>query len=139
LYQADWLIRYYGFSAGELTAVDAPHLDLAIDPKLAWALQHRAGFPLDLNSAPREMLLRVPGIGVRSVDRIVAARRHRRLRFDDLLRLRVSRERAMPFVVVDDYRPHALSPDRADLSERVRARSQLDLFSPAISARTGEL
>jgi putative DNA modification/repair radical SAM protein len=139
LYQADWLIRYYGFSAGELTAVDAPHLDLAIDPKLAWALQHRADFPLDLNSAPREMLLRVPGIGVRSVDRIVAARRHRRLRFDDLLRLRVSRERAMPFVVVDDYRPHALSPDRADLSERVRARSQLDLFSPAISARTGEL
>jgi len=139
LYQADWLIRYYGFTAGELTAEHSPQLDLAIDPKLAWALQHRGDFPLDLNAAPREMLLRVPGIGVRSVDRIVAARRHRRLRFDDLLRLRVSRERAMPFVVVDDYRPHALSPDRADLADRVRVRTQLDLFSPAFSARTGEL
>ena len=73
LYQADWLMRFYGFTAGELTAEHSPQLDLAIDPKLAWALQHRGDFPLDLNAAPREMLLRVPGIGVRSVDRIVAA------------------------------------------------------------------
>jgi len=139
LYQADWLIRYYGYAASELTDERAPHLDLAIDPKLAWALQHRADFPLDLNAASRELLLRVPGIGVRSVDRILVARRHRRIRFDDLVRLRISRERAMPFVVVDDYRPGSNATDALDLADRITARSQLDLFGPAVSARTGEL
>jgi putative DNA modification/repair radical SAM protein len=139
LYQADWLMRFYGFRADELTAVDAPQLDLAIDPKLAWALRNRDTFPLDLNAAPRELLLRVPGVGVRSVDRIVAARRHRRLRFDDLSRLRVSLSRAMPFVVLDDYTPGRLTPESADLRRRLRARTQLDLFSAAASAHTGEV
>jgi putative DNA modification/repair radical SAM protein len=140
LYQADWLMRYYGYAANELTNEATPHLELAIDPKLAWALQHRADFPLDLNAAPRELLLRVPGIGVRSVDRIIAARRHRRIRFDDLVRLKISRERAMPFVVVDDYRPGPQSTDSLSLGDTLRARSQLDLFGqPAVSARTGEL
>lgn len=139
LYQADWLIRYYGYAANELTNEGAPHLELAIDPKLAWALQHRGDFPLDLNSAPRELLLRVPGVGVRSVDRIIAARAHRRIRFDDLVRLKISRERAMPFVVVDDYRPGPLSTDALDLRDRMVARSQLDLFGAATVARTGEL
>jgi predicted DNA-binding helix-hairpin-helix protein len=139
LYQADWLMRYYGYSANELTNEASPDLELAIDPKLAWALQHRGDFPLDLNAAPRELLLRVPGVGVRSVDRIIAARRHRRIRFDDLVRLRVSRERAMPFVVVDDYRPDPRSIDAHNLRDVLRARSQLDLFSPAESASNGEL
>jgi len=139
LYQADWLIRYYGYAANELTNEQAPHLELAIDPKLAWALRHRGDFPLDLNSASRELLLRVPGIGVRSVDRIIAARMHRRIRFDDLVRLKISRERAMPFVVVDDYRPGPLSTDALDLRDRMVSRSQLDLFGAATVARTGEL
>ena len=139
LYQADWLMRFYGFRADELTEKASPHLELDFDPKLAWALRHRENFPLDLNTAPREMLLRVPGIGVRSVDRILLSRRHRRLRFDDLTRLHVSRERALPFVVVDDYRPGALSPDRLDLRDRITSRTQLDLFSAASSARSGEL
>jgi putative DNA modification/repair radical SAM protein len=139
LYQADWLMRFYGFRADELTAADAPHLELALDPKLAWAMRNRADFPLDLNSASRELLLRVPGVGVRSVDRIIAARRHRRLRFDDLTRLRISINRAMPFVVVDDYRPGALSPDREDLRAKMLARTQLDLFSAAAVARSGEI
>jgi len=139
LYQADWLMRFYGFRADELTEKASPHLELNFDPKLAWALRNRESFPLDLNTAPREMLLRVPGIGVRSVDRILLSRRHRRLRFDDLTRLHVSRERALPFVIVDDYRPGALSPDRLDLRDRISARNQLDLFSAAASARSGEL
>ena len=139
LYQADWLMRYYGFRADELTDERAPHLDLAIDPKLAWALAHRADFPVDLNTASREMLLRIPGVGVRSVDRIVAARTHRRVRFDDLVRLRVSRVRAMPFVVTEDYRPGSIALDRLDLRDRLIARSQFDLFTPAASAHTGEL
>jgi putative DNA modification/repair radical SAM protein len=139
LYQADWLIRYYGYAATELANSDAPNLELSIDPKLAWALQHRADFPLDLNAAPRELLLRVPGIGVRSVDRIIVARRHRRIRFDDLVRLKISRERAMPFVVVEDYRPGLRAADSLGLADALRARSQLDLFGSAASARSGEL
>ena len=139
LYQADWLMRYYGYAANELTSNGQPHLELAIDPKLAWALQHRADFPLDLNTAPRELLLRVPGIGVRSVDRIIASRRHRRIRFDDLVRLKIARERAMPFVVVEDYRPGLGSTDAIDLRDKLKVRSQLDLFAQSASARTGEL
>src|SRR5690606_19302764 len=76
LYQADWLMRFYGFSAEEIaTGTTAGHLDLDLDPKLAWALQHRGDFPLDVNRASREMLLRVPGFGTKTVDRILSARR----------------------------------------------------------------
>ena len=139
LYQADWLMRFYGFGADELTALDAPQLDLAIDPKLGWALRNRDSFPLDLNVAPRELLLRVPGVGVRSVDRIIASRRHRRLRFDDLVRLRVSLSKAMPFVVVDDYQPGRLSAPTSDLRQRLRSRTQLDMFAAASSAHSGEV
>ncbi len=139
LYQADWLIRFYGFRADELTQERAPQLDLAIDPKLAWALANRAFFPVDVNSAPRELLLRIPGVGVRSVDRIIAARRHRRVRYDDLIRLRISRERAMPFVVTDDFHPGARAHDSIDLRDRLIGQSQFDLFTPAQSAHAGEL
>src|SRR5699024_7720423 len=67
LYQADWLLRFYGFEAGEIAAPGA-NLALDLDPKLAWALAHRGRFPVDVNAAPRELLLRVPGVGVRNVD-----------------------------------------------------------------------
>jgi hypothetical protein len=99
LYQADWLVRFYGFAAGELTTPERPDLDLLLDPKTAWALRHRALFPVDVNAAPRELLLRVPGLGARSVQRIVEARRHRRLRLDDLRTLGAAVRRAMPFVL----------------------------------------
>src|SRR5215218_1924712 len=76
LYQADWLLRFYGFSLPEIrSATPSGMLDLAIDPKFAWALAHRGVFPVDVNSAPRELLLRVPGLGTRTVDRIIASRR----------------------------------------------------------------
>jgi putative DNA modification/repair radical SAM protein len=106
LYQADWLFRFYGFSADEITA-GAPGgmLDLELDPKLAWALRHRAHFPLHVNVAPVEMLLRVPGLGKRTVDRMIAARRHRTLRLDDIARLAGSLRRARPFIITPDHRP----------------------------------
>ena len=106
LYQADWLLRFYDFKVEEIAA-DAPGgmLDLDIDPKLAWALRHPDHFPVDLNAAPREALLRVPGLGVRNVDRIVMARRHARLRLGDVARLRAPMKKLMPFIQLDDHHP----------------------------------
>ncbi len=117
LYQADWLMRFYGFEAGELVTDGRAMLDLQVDPKLAWALAHRAEFPMDVNRASREQLLRVPGFGVRSVDRILGARRHRRLRMGDLARLRLPMAKIAPFVVTMDYTPRAL--DEARLASRL--------------------
>ena len=138
LYQADWLVRFYGFGVRELTTTDAPNLDLAIDPKLAWALRNRGSFPVDLNRASRAELLRIPGVGVRSVDRILKARRWRRIRFEDLARLRVSLRRALPFVIVDDHTPTSLRLDALDLRARLEPH-QLDMFALGRSALTGQL
>ncbi len=118
LYQADWLLRFYGFGLAELTgAAPGGMLDLALDPKLAWALANRANFPVDVNRAPRELLLRVPGFGVKSVERILATRRHRSLRWDDLVRLGASMKKARPFVCATDWSPGALA-EAADLRAR---------------------
>src|SRR5688572_29212663 len=108
LYQADWLIRLYGFRAAELLPEDGDgRLPLAIDPKLAWALTHRERFPVDVNSADKEMLLRVPGLGVRNVQRILAARRHQPLRYVDLQRLRCDLRKARDFLIAADWHPRA--------------------------------
>lgn len=140
LYQADWLMRFYGFSVDEITPAHAPQLALDMDPKLAWALRNRATFPVDLNRAPREMLLRIPGLGVRSVDRIVAARRWRRVRVDDLVRLRVPIARVLPFVETADHVPSGIhTPDNLALRDLVAPPQQFDLFAVARSARHGEL
>jgi putative DNA modification/repair radical SAM protein len=129
LYQADWLLRFYGFSVDEVAAGgDAGMLDLDIDPKLAWALKHRERFPVDVNTADRELLLRVPGLGTRVVDRIIAARRHTTLRLDDLARLTPGLKRARPFLVTPDHRPTRLI-DRQDLRARIAPKpAQLELF-----------
>ena len=106
LYQADWLMRFYGFAAGEITPARGDGmLSLEMDPKMAWALSHPERFPVDLDRAPREMLLRVPGLGVKAVDRLLQARRVRRLRTEDLKRLRVAAHKVLPFVVVANHRP----------------------------------
>ncbi|MFL5114922.1 MAG: putative DNA modification/repair radical SAM protein [Microvirga sp.] len=129
LYQADWLMRNYAFAIDEVAeATDGGMLPLDIDPKLAWALKHRDRFPVDVNTAGREMLLRVPGLGTRAVERIVAARRHCRLRLDDVARVTASLRRARPFLIAADHRPVGLT-DRADLRQRLAAPSkQLSLF-----------
>ncbi|HET6537890.1 MAG TPA: putative DNA modification/repair radical SAM protein [Sphingopyxis sp.] len=118
LYQADWLMRFYGFSADEIaTGTEKGHLDLALDPKLAWALQHRGDFPLDVNRATREQLLRVPGFGVRTVDRILGARRHSHLRYEDLIRIGALMKKAQPFIRLTDWSPGGLT-DEANLRAR---------------------
>jgi putative DNA modification/repair radical SAM protein len=122
LYQADWLIRFYGFDVSEITTPEQPDLPLGIDPKLAWALRHPATFPLDLNRAPRELLLRVPGLGVRNVDRILQIRRWHRLTLADLTRLRVPLAKTLPFVVTADHVPKLV----AHVPE---VSQQLELFS----------
>lgn len=138
LYQADWLMRFYGFGVRELTTAEAPNLELELDPKLAWALRNRARFPVDLNRADKSELLRVPGLGIRNVRRIVAMRRWHQVRLDDLAHLRVPLGRALPFVVLADHSPGALT-DALDLRRRVLRRDQLDLFAVERSAVSGEI
>jgi putative DNA modification/repair radical SAM protein len=140
LYQADWLVRFYGFSADELTTPAQPNLDLAIDPKLSWALAHRDVFPVDLNRAPKSALLRIPGIGVRNVKRILSIRRVHRIRLEDLARLKVSVKRALPFVVTSDHNPDVFALDAISLRQRiVPFDTQIDLFGARQSAVSGEL
>lgn len=128
LYQADWLMRFYGFEHEEIVGASDGMLALDIDPKLAWALAHRDRFPVDLNRAPKEMLLRVPGLGVGSVKRLLQARRGRTLRVDDLSRLRVPLNNVLPFVAVPGH-GGARTLDAADLAARLRpAPVQVGLF-----------
>ena len=129
LYQADWLLRFYGFGLEEITGVRSDgNLDLDIDPKLAWALEHRDRFPVDVMRADREMLLRVPGFGTRSVDRIIALRRHRSLRYEDLRRIGVPLKKARAFITLRDWSPGALADD-IDLRARFAPPpEQLSLF-----------
>jgi len=128
LYQSDWLLRFYGFDLGEIEdAMEDGMLNLALDPKLAWALKHRADFPVDVNIAPREKLLRVPGLGTRSVDKIIASRRSGRLRLDDVGKLAKSTKRVRNFIVTADWRPKNL--DTAGLKGELQQRpAQLALF-----------
>lgn len=84
LYQAYWLMRFYGFEADEILDINNPFLDLEIDPKLAWALRHREQFPVNINTASKEMILRVPGIGTKSAHKIVMARRFQKLNLEHL-------------------------------------------------------
>lgn len=131
LYQADWLMRFYGFSPPEIgeATVDGM-LDLAIDPKLAWALNRRAEFPVDVNTAPRERLLRVPGLGVKSVNRMISVRRYRTLRLEDVARLCRGIDTVRPFITALDWTPGGLT-DAVDLRARLVPEprpEQLTLF-----------
>lgn len=98
LYQADWLMRFYGFEADEILDINNPFLDLEIDPKLAWALRHREQFPVNINTASKEMILRVPGIGTKSAHKIVMARRFQKLNLEHLKKMGVALNRAKFFI-----------------------------------------
>ncbi len=137
LYQADWLLRFYGFSVDELTTPAEPDLDLKMDPKLAWALRHREMFPVDLNKASRELLWRVPGLGTKAVERILRLRRWHRLRVEDLYRLRLAVGKVLPFVQLDGHRS-TTGPGEAAMSI-ARTPQQLDLFRDRPSVLTGQL
>ena len=121
LYQADWLLRFYGFNVDEVTSTagQSGMLPLDIDPKLAWALNNREQFPIDLNKAPKHMLLRVPGIGTKTVGHLLRIRRWQRIKLQDLVSLRAGVKKAMPFISCSDYHPGI-----KDLSSSV-LRSQL--------------
>ena len=140
LYQADWLIRFYGFSADELTTQEDRNLNLDKDPKLAWALRHREFFPIDVNKAGKSALLRVPGFGVRNVKRILQIRRYRSMTLTDLAKLKIPINRAKFFVVTADQNPAQHKIDTVSLPQQiVPPQQQLSLFEVGETARTGEL
>ena len=118
LYQADWLLRFYGFSVEEISASNdekAGMLDLDIDPKLAWALRHRDLFPVNINRASREILLRVPGIGTVGASRIIQSRRFHNLHYCDLAKCGLSVKKVAPFIEVADYSPKPQFLESEDL------------------------
>lgn len=135
LYQADWLLRFYGYGIDELTDVtnesQAPGmLSLDVDPKLAWAIRHRDAFPVDLNRADFETILRVPGIGVINARRLVAQRKVATLRYQDLSKLRLPIEKLKYFVTTIDHCPNPTQLDAANFSSLFIAQKnqQMNLF-----------
>ena len=144
LYQADWLLRFYGFDAEELLPADQD-LSLEFDPKCAWALAHMDLFPVEVNRAPLEMLLRVPGIGARGAQRILSARRYTKLTFEHLKKMRVVLKRARHFITANGKFYGAGEQAVRGLlaaAEASETAEQLSLFSmneTALSALTGEL
>ncbi len=137
LYQSDWLMRFYGFEAAELTTDQSPQLSLSEDPKTTWARTHPEFFPLDVNSAPREALLRIPGIGYKNVDRILSIRKYHRLTLDSLRKLHVRVKNSLPYLIADDHLPSApILNFTVDVPPS--SHTQLDLFAP-ISAITGSV
>lgn len=134
LYQADWLLRFYQFSAGEILTDAAPDFDLQLDPKTCWALRHPEVFPIEVNRASYHMLLRVPGIGVTSAKRICAARRQAFLSYDSLRRLGIVMKRAQYFITCKgkyyglSLRPQELR-NRLTATEQPQAYEMMNLFT----------
>lgn len=121
LYQADWLMRFYGFEVSELVDDANPFLDMEVDPKLGWALRNLHVFPLDISTADYAMILRVPGIGVTSARKIVQARRFGRLRSDQLQKIGVAMNRARHFIISADRTPHQRMPTDMEIRQLIRA------------------
>ena len=145
LYQADWLLRFYGFTADELLS-EGENLPAEYDPKCAWALKNMHLFPVEINRCPAELLLRVPGIGMRGAKRILEARRYAVLRYEDLLRMRIVMKRAKHFITCDGKFFGAEKPARIRRSLVLQGAAenaeQLSLFSSpetALTSLTGEL
>ena len=114
LYQADWLMRFYGFGVDEIVTPDDPFLDMQIDPKLAWALRNLAQFPVDINKADLQMLKRIPGIGIESANKIWEARKFRKLTWDHLKKFNIAVNRAKYFIQLkaDDFQQKDYSPQQ---------------------------
>jgi putative DNA modification/repair radical SAM protein len=130
LYQADWLMRHYEFTREEIASAHPDGmLDLKRDPKLMWALANRDRFPVDVNRADREMLLRIPGLGTKSVDTLIAVRRVKAIRLEDLQRLAKSVKRLQPFVIAADWTPRPVDERLAELAPPIaEPPRQLSLF-----------
>lgn len=142
LYQADWLMRFYGFEAGEIVSDELPNLALDLDPKLSWALRNRQFFPVDLNRAEKLLLYRVPGLGVRNADRILGIRRYGKIRVQDLIRLRVSLKKVLPFVITADHHPSSRELDHDNLRARFAPppeQMELHLNTPGKGSPLGQV
>ena len=132
LYQADWLLRFYGFKVDEiLQGTKEDMLDMDHDPKTAWALQNRHMFPVDLNKADKFLLLRVPGLGARTVQKILSIRRYANIKWEDLSKMRLSMDKIKPFITVSNYKPPPFLLDSYDLSQQLKQPAQLELFNAA--------
>ncbi len=127
LYQADWLLRFYGFGLDEIVHNDM--LDMEHDPKLAWALRNRHIFPIDLNKADKMLLLRVPGLGARTVQKILAIRRYTKLSWFDLTKMRLPLQKLKPFITVSDYSPSIHLLDSNSFEQQFKQPKQFELFS----------
>jgi putative DNA modification/repair radical SAM protein len=141
LYQADWLMRFYGFAPDEITTPEQPELSLLEDPKTVWAKTHPEFFPVDVNAAAKEALLRVPGIGYGNVERILRIRRYHRLGLEDLRKLNVRLKSVTPFVITADHLPSAEVVNTSPASETTTALlplTQMELFAAA-SALSGSV
>jgi len=138
LYQADWLLRFYGFGVNEIVDEKYPDLDLEIDPKLAWALRHPELFPVDVNKADYDMILRIPGIGVKSAKLIVASRRYTRLKANDLKKIGVVMKKAQYFITCNELPVATVSESspeyvRLKLTEKKLPKSkQIDLLQTSL-------
>ena len=146
LYQADWLLRYYRFHVDELLSEDRPNFNIYLDPKCDWALRHLDTFPVEINRASYQTLLRVPGIGYKSAQRIVAARRDTALTFDDLKKIGVVLKRALYFITCsgrmmyrtkldEDYICSHLMADHTQVPKELRnsGYQQLSLFDTGLA------
>ncbi len=146
LYQADWLMRFYGFQAGELLSEKHPNFNMFLDPKCDWALSHLEVFPVEVTQAEYHLLLRVPGIGVKSAQRIVKARRYGALQFEDLKKMGVVLKRAIYFItcggrqmypvkIEEDYIMRNLLSVKERLPFDLEHYHQLNLFDDCGVAR----
>ena len=146
LYQADWLLRYYRFHVDELLSEDRPNFNIYLDPKCDWALRHLDTFPVEINRASYQTLLRVPGIGYKSAQRIVAARRDTALTYDDLKKIGVVLKRALYFITCsgrmmyrtkldEDYICSHLMADHTQVPTELRnsGYQQLSLFDTGLA------
>ncbi|GAA0312707.1 putative DNA modification/repair radical SAM protein [Psychrobacter aestuarii] len=124
LYQADWLMRFYGFGAHEIVESDAPFLDLDCDPKLAWAIRHRAHFPVPIQTAPYEMIVRIPGIGVKTAKKILKARKFNQLTLEHLKKMGAAVNRAKYFIALTGKNEHLKHLTRENFRQYVLAQTQ---------------
>jgi putative DNA modification/repair radical SAM protein len=139
LYQADWLMRYYGFNPDELVTPESPWLDLDLDPKLAWALTHQERFPVEVNAASLEELLRVPGIGPMGARRIIAARRAKPLTFEDLKALNLTLKRARYFICCNGVRDRQAPLDEGLIRSEVAKGARQSKYNKTRRIAEGQL
>jgi len=124
LYQTDWLMRFYGFKVQELLNNQYPHLDLEIDPKLGWALRNLHQFPIDINKADLQLILRVPGIGLQSAHKIVEARRFQRLNWENLKKIGVALNRAKYFITCNSSQFERKNYTESQIKQYILASSE---------------